>query len=146
MSYGFGTRVQAPFADVLAQVRLALADNGFGVITEIDLAKTLHDKIGADVPDQVILGACSPAHAYRAIQAEPSIGLLLPCNVVVRSDGSETIVDVIDPQMMVKLSDSPSMCAVADEIEVGLRRQARPRPLGPVHHRSVDGSRRAPHG
>ena len=121
MSYGFGTRVQAPFADVLAQVRLALADNGFGVITEIDLAKTLHDKIGADVPDQVILGACSPAHAYRAIQAEPSIGLLLPCNVVVRSDGSETIVDVIDPQMMVKLSDSPSMCAVADEIEGKLR-------------------------
>ncbi len=60
MSYGFGTRVQAPFADVLAQVRQALADNGFGVITEIDLAKTLHDKIGADVPDQVILGACSP--------------------------------------------------------------------------------------
>ena len=78
-------------------------------------------KIGADVPDQVILGACSPAHAYRAIQAEPTIGLLLPCNVVVRSDGSETIVDVIDPQMMVKLSDSSSMCAVADEIEGKLR-------------------------
>lgn len=121
MSYGFGTRVEAPYADVLAQVRNALGENGFGVITEIDLAKTLHDKIGAEIPAQVILGACSPSHAYRAIQAEPGIGLLLPCNVVVRADGTGTIVEVIDPQMMVTLSDSSAMCAVADEIEAKLR-------------------------
>ena len=62
MSYGFGTRVEAPYTDVLAQVRNALGENGFGVITEIDLAKTLHDKIGAEIPAQVILGACSPSH------------------------------------------------------------------------------------
>ena len=121
MSYGFGTRVEAPYADVLAQVRNALGENGFGVITEIDLAKTLHDKIGAEIPAQVILGACSPSHAYRAIQAEPGIGLLLPCNVVVRADGAGTIVEVIDPQMMVTLSDRSAMCAVADEIEAKLR-------------------------
>ncbi|MGA9145978.1 MAG: DUF302 domain-containing protein [Candidatus Nanopelagicales bacterium] len=121
MSYGFGTRVEAPYTDVLAQVRNALGENGFGVITEIDLAKTLHDKIGAEIPAQVILGACSPSHAYRAIQAEPGIGLLLPCNVVVRADGAGTIVEVIDPQMMVTLSDSSAMCAVADEIEAKLR-------------------------
>ena len=121
MSYGFGTRVEAPYTDVLAQVRNALGENGFGVITEIDLAKTLHDKIGAEIPAQVILGACSPSHAYRALQAEPGIGLLLPCNVVVRADGAGTIVEVIDPQMMVTLSDSSAMCAVADEIEAKLR-------------------------
>ena len=67
MSYGFGTRVEAPYTDVLAQVRNALGENGFGVITEIDLANTLHDKIGAEIPSHVILGAFSPSTASRAI-------------------------------------------------------------------------------
>ena len=71
MSYGMSTTVDRPFDEVLADVRGALAAQGFGIITEIDIKKTLHTKIGADVDEQVILGACSPNHAYRALQAEP---------------------------------------------------------------------------
>ena len=100
MSYGMSTTVDRPFDEVLADVRGALAAQGFGIITEIDIKKTLHTKIGADVDEQVILGACSPNHAYRALQAEPSIGLLLPCNVVVRATDEGTVVDMINPQMM----------------------------------------------
>jgi len=114
------TTVDRPFDEVLADVRGALAAQGFGIITEIDIKKTLHTKIGADVDEQVILGACSPNHAYRALQAEPSIGLLLPCNVVVRATDEGTVVDMINPQMMVELTSSEEMAAVADEVNESL--------------------------
>ncbi|HQZ85290.1 MAG: hypothetical protein QG671_1004 [Actinomycetota bacterium] len=120
MSYGMSTTVDRPFDEVLADVRGALAAQGFGIITEIDIKKTLHTKIGADVDEQVILGACSPNHAYRALQAEPSIGLLLPCNVVVRATDEGTVVDMINPQMMVELTSSEEMAAVADEVNESL--------------------------
>ena len=120
MSYGMSTTVDRPFGEVLADVRGALAAQGFGIITEIDIKKTLHTKIGADVDEQVILGACSPNHAYRALQAEPSIGLLLPCNVVVRATDEGTVVDMINPQMMVELTSSEEMAAVADEVNESL--------------------------
>ena len=120
MSYGMSTTVDRPFDEVLADVRGALAAQGFGIITEIDIKKTLHTKIGADVDEQVILGACSPNHAYRALQAEPSIGLLLPCNVVVRATDEGTVVDMVNPQMMVELTSSEEMAAVADEVNESL--------------------------
>ena len=120
MSYGMSTTVDRPFDEVLADVRGALAAQGFGIITEIDIKKTLQTKIGADVDEQVILGACSPNHAYRALQAEPSIGLLLPCNVVVRATDEGTVVDMINPQMMVELTSSEEMAAVADEVNESL--------------------------
>jgi uncharacterized protein (DUF302 family) len=114
------TTVDRPFDEVLADVRGALAAQGFGIITEIDIKKTLHTKIGVDVDEQVILGACSPHHAYRALQAEPSIGLLLPCNEVVRATDEGTVVDMINPQMMVELTSSEEMAAVADEVNESL--------------------------
>ena len=120
MSYGMSTTVDRPFDEVLADVRGALAAQGFGIITEIDIKKTLNAKIGVDVDEQVILGACSPRHAYRALQAEPSIGLLLPCNVVVRATDEGTVVDMINPQMMVELTSSDEMAAVADEVNESL--------------------------
>ncbi len=121
MSYGMTTSVDRPFTEVVAEVREALAAQGFGVLTEIDIKTTLKNKIDVDVEEQVILGACSPRHAHRALQADPSIGLLLPCNVVIRSEGSTTHVEAINPQMMVELSDADEMKAVADEVSVKLQ-------------------------
>ena len=87
MQYGITTTVDAPFELALSATREALADQGFGVLTEIDLAGTLKAKVDADLPPYVILGACRPQLAQQAVAHEPSIGLLLPCNVVVRGDG-----------------------------------------------------------
>lgn len=116
MSYAISTTVAMPYADAVEATRKALADQGFGVLTEIDLSRTLKEKIDADIEPQVILGACRPPLAYAAVQAEPSIGLLLPCNVVVRRTGdNETIVEALDPQVMVTMTGNPALGAVADD-------------------------------
>jgi len=103
--YTLSKTVAQPYVQTVEAVKAGLADQGFGVLTEIDLAATLHAKIGATVPPQVILGACRPQLAYEAIQADPSIAALLPCNVVVRSvDETSTVVEAFDPSAMVGLS------------------------------------------
>jgi uncharacterized protein (DUF302 family) len=116
MGYALSTTVDQPFEQTLAATRSALADQGFGVLTEIDLAATLKAKIGADLPAQVILGACRPPLAHAALLAEPSIGLLLPCNVVVRAlaDG-ETLVEAMDPAVMVTMTGNEALADVANE-------------------------------
>lgn len=116
MTYGMALTLDRPFDDVLADVRAALADQGFGVVTEIDMQATLHTKLGVDIPRQLILGACNPAYAHRSLQEDPSIGLLLPCNVVVRSTGTDTVVEMINPQMLVQVSESPGMQQIATEV------------------------------
>jgi uncharacterized protein (DUF302 family) len=116
MSYALSATVERPFAETLTATREALAAQGFGVLTEIDLAATLKAKLDVDVPPQVILGACRPPLAHAALQAEPSVGLLLPCNVVVRSvSDSTTLVEALDPQVMVGLTDNTALAEVADE-------------------------------
>ncbi len=98
----------------LEDVRSALGDQGFGVLTEIDLAGTLKEKIDADIAPQVILGACRPPLAHAAVQAEPSIGLLLPCNVVVRSlEDGRTAVEAMDPRVMVTVTGNEALGDVA---------------------------------
>ncbi|MFI7490486.1 DUF302 domain-containing protein [Micromonospora echinaurantiaca] len=122
MSYAMTIRVSAGFAPTLERVRAALKDQGFGVLTEIDLRSTLREKLGVELAEYVILGACNPPLAHRAVQADPGIGLLLPCNVVVRADGPDsTLVQAMDPQVMVRLSDAPELPAVADEAAARLR-------------------------
>lgn len=117
MSYGLGVKLDKPYDEVLPAVRAALSEHGFGILWEIDMAATLRDKIGAQVPPQVILGACNPPLAHRAVQAEPSIGLLLPCNVTVReSEPGQTLVEAMDPQIMVSLTGNDDMRPVADEV------------------------------
>ena len=116
MRYGLTTTLDRPFDVVVQEVKDALAEQGFGVLTEIDIKATLKKKLDVDVPDQVILGACNPNYAYQALQAEPSIGLLLPCNVVVRTEGSGTTVEMINPQTMVDVTANPQMTAVADQV------------------------------
>jgi len=113
MGYALSTTVNRPFDETLAATREALAAQGFGVLTEIDMAGTLKKKLDVDIPPHVILGACNPPNAYKAVQAEPSIGVLLPCNVVVRSAGEQTIVEAIDPATMHELTGNAAMKDVA---------------------------------
>lgn len=116
MTYVLSTTVPLPFSAAVNEVRAALDDQGFGILTEIDIKATMKAKMDADVLPQVILGACRPPLALAALQAEPSIGLLLPCNVVVRAlDESTTVVEAADPQMMVSMTANPALQAVADE-------------------------------
>ncbi|MGV8977309.1 MAG: DUF302 domain-containing protein [Cellulomonas sp.] len=122
MSYSITTTVDQPFAATVAAVKDALKAQGFGVLTEIDMAATLKTKLDVDIAPQVILGACNPPLAHRALQAEDQIGLLLPCNVVVRSlpDG-RTEVAAIDPQVMVTMTENAALAAVADDATTRLR-------------------------
>lgn len=122
MSYGITARVHRPFEDTVRAVREALAEQGFGILTEIDMAATMKKKLDVEIMAQVILGACNPPLAYRALQAEESIGLLLPCNVVVRDEGDgTTTVEALDPQIMVGVTGNSALSSVADEAGEHLR-------------------------
>ncbi len=116
MTYGTSVTVGVPFAEAVTRVRDALKAQGFGVLTEIDVTATLRAKLGEQIEDYVILGACNPPFASRALNADRSIGLLLPCNVVVRAADSGTIVEALDPQVMATLTGKPELKAVADEV------------------------------
>lgn len=121
-TYALSVTVPKPFAETLAATRSALADQGFGVLTEIDLRATLKNKLDVDIAPQVILGACRPPLAYAALQAEPSVGLLLPCNVVVRAvDAETTQVEALDPGVMVTLSGNDALTTIAQEATERLR-------------------------
>ncbi|GAA2553816.1 MULTISPECIES: DUF302 domain-containing protein [Streptomyces] len=115
MGYDRTIRLRAGFTPTVAAVRQALAAQGFGVLTEIDMAATLKAKLGRDMEDYLILGACNPQLAERALDADRSIGLLLPCNVVIRADGPQTVVQALDPAVMVSLTGLDAMTPVADE-------------------------------
>ena len=121
MEYGMSVRLPVRFADAVPRVRAALAEQGFGVLTEIDVRATLRAKLDVDYPDYLILGACNPPLAHRALTIEPRIGLLLPCNVVVRADGPETVVEALDPQVMVTVADRAELEPVAEEATTRLR-------------------------
>jgi uncharacterized protein (DUF302 family) len=115
VNYGISLRLAQPYAAVVPRVREALKAQGFGVLTEIDVKRTLREKLGEEMEDYIILGACNPPLAHRALQADRRIGLLLPCNVVVRADGGETIVEALDPQVMADVADRPELKGVAGE-------------------------------
>jgi len=113
-TYTLSTTLARGFPETVDLVRTALADQGFGIITEIDLSGTLKAKLDVDMPPQVILGACRPALAHQALLADPSIAALLPCNVVVRSeDAATTVVEAFDPAFMANLADGDAVRGVA---------------------------------
>ena len=116
MSYGTSVTLDAPFADTVTRVREALAAQGFGILTEIDVAATMLAKLGEQMEDYVILGACNPPFAHQALNIDRSIGLLLPCNVVVRAIAGGTIVEALDPQVMVTLTGRPELKPIADAV------------------------------
>ncbi|MCX4862113.1 DUF302 domain-containing protein [Streptomyces canus] len=115
MNYDRTVSLTSDFATTVDAVREALAAQGFGVLTEIDLAATLKAKLGHDMEDYLILGACNPSLARRAIEADRTIGLLLPCNVVVRREGDHTLVQALDPNTMLALTGLPALQPVAQE-------------------------------
>jgi uncharacterized protein (DUF302 family) len=116
MSYALTTTVQEPYEQTVSATRAALAEQGFGILTEIDIRATTKAKLDVDVAPQVILGACRPPLAHAALQAEPSVGLLLPCNVVVRAvDAETTVVEAMDPATMVALTGNEALGPVAAE-------------------------------
>jgi uncharacterized protein (DUF302 family) len=127
MSYTHTITVPLAWDEALQHTREALADHGSGILSEINVRATFEAKLGADaaasVGDYVILGACNPALASRALAAEPDLGALLPCNVVVRrgADAGETTIQAIDPQTMVQLSANPAVKEVADDADTRLR-------------------------
>ena len=104
MSYCMSRTIAGDFDEIQTRVRAALAAQGFGIITEIDMQATLQAKIGAQIDRYLILGACNPGFVHRALQVEPEIGLLLPCNVVIRATSDGVVVDFVDPQMMTELA------------------------------------------
>jgi uncharacterized protein (DUF302 family) len=114
-TFSFGTRVPGTVADLRPRVEAALQAEGFGVLTQIDVQATLAAKLGVERQPYVILGACNPALAHRAIEADPSVGALLPCNVVLRADGDATIVEAMDPMAALGLVDEPAMRSIATE-------------------------------
>ncbi|HUG28996.1 MAG TPA: DUF302 domain-containing protein [Candidatus Limnocylindria bacterium] len=121
-AYTFGRRLPGTPADLRLQVEDALKAQGFGVITEIDVAAVLKTKIGVDSAPYLILGACNPNLAYQAIDIDPSVGTLLPCNVVLRSEGDITVVEAIDPVEAMEIAASPRLLAVAMEARARLAR------------------------
>jgi len=120
--YTFETRLQLPVDQAIPQVLEQLKLEGFGVLMDLDIQATMKQKIGADIPSYHILGACNPQLAHRALLAEPEVGALLPCNVVVRAEGDQTIVSFMDPQAMRQMTANPEVHAVAGEAEARLRR------------------------
>ncbi|QDY90104.1 DUF302 domain-containing protein [Arthrobacter sp. UKPF54-2] len=127
MNYTYTVAVPLSWADAVEKTRTALAGQGFGILSEINVRNTFAAQLGEEAAqalgDYVILGACNPQLASRALAAEPEMGALLPCNVVVRRapGAAETTVDVIDPQTMVQLSGSPAVREVADDAGTRLR-------------------------
>jgi uncharacterized protein (DUF302 family) len=121
--YGFHIEIDGPFAPALERVLAALKAEGFGVLSDIDIQKAMKEKLGKDMPAYRILGACNPPLAHQALQADPGIGLLLPCNVTVRqADNDRVIVGFLDPQTMVQLTDDAGVRSVADDAGARLQR------------------------
>lgn len=119
---GLTAQLNAPFEKVIPSVREALKAEGFGVLTEIDVQATLKEKIGAQVPSHLILGACNPHLAHAAMQADPDISLLLPCNVTVRQEGQGVVVSIVDPDMMAEMSFAPELPEIAKAAKAKLER------------------------
>ena len=111
-----------PYDDAITYVKEALKDQGFGVLTEIDVRQTMKDKLDIDVDAQIILGACNPQLAHRALEIDPRVATLLPCNVVVRTENGRTIVEALDPKLIAEVPDNAALTPIANE--AGQRIQA----------------------
>ena len=125
-AYGFKVHLDLPYDEAVQKTTAALKAEGFGVLTEIDVKQTLKKKLNADFRKYIILGACNPPLAHRALQAELDLGLLLPCNVIVYEDeeAGGTVVNLVDPLSMMGVTDNAALEPVADEAYARLKRVA----------------------
>lgn len=126
LRYTFATRMDNPIDEVRDRVEAALKVEGFGILTEIDVAATLRTKLGVETEPYLILGACNPGLAHRALQIDPSIGALLPCNVVLRQDATadHTVVEILEPRTFLAITDGAGLTEVVDEASERLHRVA----------------------
>lgn len=121
-NYGMVVTTDRPMEEAEAAIRESLADEGFGILTEIDVAETLRKKLGVERSPYKILGACNPPLANRGLEAEEDLGLLLPCNVVVYTKGDHTVVAALEPQLMAQVTSNPELQDVAKEARARLER------------------------
>ena len=122
MGYGFGRSLAVPFAEAVERARVALKNEGFGVLCEIDVAEKLKEKLGIEFTRYLILGACNPPMAYQALQQEINLGLLLPCNVVVYEKDGRAVVAAIDAARMLSVVGNPVLSEVAGQVNAKLRK------------------------
>ena len=122
MNYGFSKTTQLSFDDALHKAAQELQKESFGVITTIDIQKTMKNKLNVDFQKYIILGVCNPPLAYRALQTEEEIGLLLPCNVIVYEKGNNVVVAAFNPQVMTLVMENPEMNSIAQEVKARLER------------------------
>lgn len=120
--YGMVITTSRPMEDAEAAIRESLANEGFGILSEIDVAATLKEKLGVERSPYKILGACNPSLANRGLEAEEDLGLLLPCNVVVYVKGDETVVAALEPQLMADISNNPELQDIASEARARLQK------------------------
>lgn len=120
--YGFGVTARLPFSVAVEQVKEAFAAEGFGAVSEIDMRDALCKKLGASIAPYTILGMCNPNFALRALELEPEIGLLLPCNVLVRSTGRDVTVSVMDPHTLIRMTENNKLRGLSDQVFFGLER------------------------
>ena len=121
-NYAFGKTTTLDFDQAVRRVTEELGKEGFGVLTDIDVSATLKKKLGLDTPAYRILGACNPQFAHKALEAEPQIGALLPCNVVVRKSGKDTIVEAMDPLAVMQLVGKPEVAKLGGQVRERLER------------------------
>ncbi len=122
MSYSFDKQVDLSFDEAIEKVTGALAEEGFGVLTTIDVKATLKKKIDVDFRPYIILGACNPAFAHKALLAEPNIGTMLPCNVIVQEDKGKVLVSAVDPMASMQAIKNEQLAAIAGEVREKLQR------------------------
>ncbi len=121
-AYGISKSIDLPYDEALVRVTDALKEQGFGVLTRIDVKETLREKLQADFRRYEIIGACNPTLAHRALQSELQVGLLLPCNVIVYEEGEGSVVAAFDPEAAMALADNPALQEVAREAKARLER------------------------
>ena len=122
INYGFTKELDIPYERVIELAREALKKEGFGVLTEIDVKEKMKEKLGLDMRKYIILGACNPPNAYKAILAEENIGLMLPCNVIVFEKGNKTVLSVVRPMVAMQMVDNAALKSIAEAVEGQLKK------------------------